>query len=35
MKSLLLALTLLLLTACDGGLWNDPYPADAAGKTIL
>ena len=35
MKSLLLALSLLLLTACDGGLWNDPYPADAAGKSIL
>ncbi len=35
MKSLLLALSLLLLTACDGGLWNDPYPADDAGKSIL
>ncbi len=35
MKSLLLALSLLLLTACDGGLWNDPYPADEAGKPIL
>jgi ABC-type transport system substrate-binding protein len=35
MKSQLLALSLLLLTACDGGLWNDPYPADDAGKSIL
>jgi len=35
MKSLLLALSLLLLTACDGGLWNDPYAADDAGKSIL
>jgi ABC-type oligopeptide transport system substrate-binding subunit len=35
MRSLLLALSLLLLTACDGGLWNDPYPADDAGKSIL
>lgn len=35
MKSLLLALSLLLLSACDGGLWNDPYPADDAGKSIL
>ncbi|MFA7399931.1 MAG: ABC transporter substrate-binding protein [Sideroxydans sp.] len=35
MKSLLLALSLLLLTACDGALWNDPYPADAVGKSIL
>ncbi|MFA6119737.1 MAG: ABC transporter substrate-binding protein [Sideroxydans sp.] len=35
MKSLLLALSLLLLTACDGALWNDPYPADDASKSIL
>ena len=32
---MLLALSLLLLTACDGGLWNDPYPADDAGNSIL
>lgn len=32
---MLLALSLLLLTACDGGLWNDPYPADDTGKSIL
>lgn len=32
---MLLALSFLLLTACDGGLWNDPYPADDAGKSIL
>ncbi|MBA4382688.1 MAG: peptide ABC transporter substrate-binding protein, partial [Sideroxydans sp.] len=35
MKSMLLALSLLLLTACDGALWNDPYLADDAGKSIL
>ena len=23
------------LTACDGGLWNDPYPATDEGKSIL
>ncbi len=35
MKPLWLALPLLLLTACDGALWNSPYPADDAGKSIL
>ncbi len=25
----------LLLTACNGSLWNNPYPADDAGKSIL
>jgi oligopeptide transport system substrate-binding protein len=25
----------LLLAACDGGLWNDPYPAGDAGKSIF
>jgi ABC-type transport system substrate-binding protein len=35
MKSLLFVLSMLLLTACDGGLWNDPYPVVDAGKSIL
>ena len=26
---------LLPLAACDGGLWNDPYPVQDAGKAIL
>ncbi len=26
---------LLLLAACDGGLWNNPYPADDQGKAIF
>ncbi|MBI1175370.1 MAG: peptide ABC transporter substrate-binding protein [Sideroxydans sp.] len=25
----------LLLTACDGGLWNNPYPAADAGKSVF
>jgi oligopeptide transport system substrate-binding protein len=28
-------LMLVPLAACDGGLWNDPYPAADAGKSIL
>jgi len=35
MKSLLAALSFLLLAACDGGLWNDPYPVADEGKSIL
>jgi ABC-type transport system substrate-binding protein len=35
MKSLWLALSLLLLTACDGALWNSPYPAADDGQSIL
>ena len=35
MKSLLVALSFLLLAACDGGLWNDPYPVADEGKSIL
>jgi oligopeptide transport system substrate-binding protein len=35
MKALFVALTFLLLAACDGGLWNDPYPAADEGKSIL
>src|SRR5574340_380047 len=32
----LLALPLvMLLSACGGGLWNNPYPADDDGKPIL
>ncbi|MFZ5502966.1 MAG: ABC transporter substrate-binding protein [Pseudomonadota bacterium] len=29
------AFLLLLLSACDGGLWNDPYAATEQGKSIL
>jgi len=35
MKSLLAALSCLLLAACDGGLWNNPYPASEGGRDIL
>ena len=35
MKSLFCAWLCLLLAACDGGLWNDPYPAADEGKSIL
>lgn len=35
MKSLLVALSCLLLAACDGGLWNNPYPASDEGQDIL
>jgi ABC-type transport system substrate-binding protein len=35
MKALLVALSFLLLSACDGGLWNDPYPVADEGKSIL
>ncbi|OIR02227.1 heme-binding protein A precursor [mine drainage metagenome] len=35
MRSVLPALLCLLLAACDGGLWNDPYPAADEGKSIL
>ena len=35
MKFLFVALSFLFLTACDGGLWNAPYPGEDAGKSIL
>lgn len=35
MKFFISVLLILLLTACDGGLWNNPYPASDAGKSIL
>jgi ABC-type transport system substrate-binding protein len=35
MKRLAAYLLLLLLAACDGGLWNNPYPAADAGQSIL
>ncbi|MBU1214399.1 MAG: peptide ABC transporter substrate-binding protein, partial [Gammaproteobacteria bacterium] len=31
----MLLLSLLLLTACDGALWNSPYSSDDDGKSIL
>ncbi|MFZ5523835.1 MAG: ABC transporter substrate-binding protein [Pseudomonadota bacterium] len=35
MKRYVCCLLPLLLAACDGGLWNNPYPAADAGKSIL
>ncbi len=35
MKRIVVYLLLILLTACDGGLWNNPYPASDKGKSIL
>lgn len=35
MRYVLPALLCLLLAACDGALWNDPYPAADEGKSIL
>jgi ABC-type transport system substrate-binding protein len=35
MKLLGASLLVLLLSACDGGLWNNPYPAADDGKSIL
>ena len=35
MKRLTAYLLLILLAACDGGLWNNPYPASDAGQSIL
>jgi ABC-type transport system substrate-binding protein len=35
MKRLTAYLLLILLAACDGGLWNNPYSASDAGQAIL
>ena len=35
MKRLACSLLLLLLSACDGMLWNNPYPAASQGKPIF
>jgi len=35
MKALIYWLLPFLLSACDGGLWNNPYPAADEGKSIL
>ena len=35
MRYVLPALLCLLLAACDGALWNDPYPEADEGKSIL
>jgi oligopeptide transport system substrate-binding protein len=35
MKTLIALLLLLPLAACDGSIWNDPYPASDAGKPII
>ncbi len=35
MKTLIALLLLLTLAACDGSIWNDPYPAGDAGKSII
>ena len=34
-KSLAVLPFLPLLAACDGGLWNNPYPAAGQGKSIF
>ncbi|MFA6971492.1 MAG: ABC transporter substrate-binding protein [Gallionella sp.] len=35
MKRLAAYLLFTLLAACDGGMWNNPYPAEDAGRSIL
>ena len=35
MKSVFASLLVVLLSACNGGLWNNPYPAADNGKSIL
>ncbi|MEO6975696.1 MAG: ABC transporter substrate-binding protein [Gallionella sp.] len=35
MRVLLVSLLVVLLSACSGGLWNDPYPASDQGKSIF
>ena len=35
MRVIFASLLLALLSACDGGLWNNPYPAADAGKSIF
>ncbi len=32
---LLLLVPLFLLTACDGGLWNNPYPSEEKGQSVF
>ncbi len=35
MRVIFVFIWVLLLSACDGGLWNDPYPAADNGKSIF
>ncbi|MGA7750195.1 MAG: ABC transporter substrate-binding protein [Gallionella sp.] len=35
MRVILVSLLAVLLSACDGGLWNNPYPAADEGKSIF
>jgi len=35
MRVLLVSLLVVLLSACNGGLWNNPYPASDRGKSIF
>ena len=35
MRALLVLPLVVLLSACGGGLWNNPYPAEDDGKPIL
>jgi oligopeptide transport system substrate-binding protein len=35
MKVIVTCLLAVLLSACDGGLWNNPYPASDDGKSIF
>lgn len=32
---LLIFMSLFLLSACDGGLWNNPYPSSEKGKSVF
>ncbi|MDZ4202198.1 MAG: ABC transporter substrate-binding protein [Gallionella sp.] len=35
MRALCLFLSIMLLSACDGGLWNNPYPDGDEGQSVL
>jgi oligopeptide transport system substrate-binding protein len=35
MRVIVACLLVILLSACDGGLWNNPYPASDEGKSIF
>ena len=35
MRVIVACLLAVFLSACDGGLWNNPYPASDDGKSIF